>query len=403
MITALLALAAISPVPAPGTPSLIPHRGPATAEIRQLAKCGGAMYAAGQFTVLRSHGKNYPRRGAFSFSARPPYRMTSWNPRPGQSGAITLNSGCTRAWVGTRTGIAEYAIPSGRKIRFTRTGGQVNALLLWHGHLLAGGRLPGSPLYSLDPRTGRHDGFMDGLDIRGSEPPAPPGPSKIWNFQLSPNGKRLLAEGNFTSVAGKGRRQIFMLNLDVSHGPATLTPWYSTMFNGQCIPHEAFYVRDAAWSPDGKTIYTASTGDHEWPKMTIPHTGLCDSVAAFPDRWENVPVTWRNYFGCDSAYSVGTAGGLIFAAGHQRWVQNRRGCDKAGPGAIPYPGLAAFTPQGAPVLTASGKARYSMSRANAGDMLTTGAGLWIAATNRFNANMCGGRPGHSGLCFLPGG
>ena len=42
-----------------------------------------------------------------------------------------------------------------------------------------------------------------------------------------------------------------------------------------------------------------------------------------------------------------------------------------------------------------------MSRANADDMLLTGAGLWIASSNRFGSDMCGGVGGHSGICLLP--
>jgi hypothetical protein len=42
-----------------------------------------------------------------------------------------------------------------------------------------------------------------------------------------------------------------------------------------------------------------------------------------------------------------------------------------------------------------------MSRANADDLLVTGAGLWIASSNRFGSSMCGGVGGHTGICLLP--
>jgi hypothetical protein len=42
-----------------------------------------------------------------------------------------------------------------------------------------------------------------------------------------------------------------------------------------------------------------------------------------------------------------------------------------------------------------------MSRANADAMLVTGAGLWIASSNRFGSNMCGRVGGHTGICLLP--
>ena len=53
------------------------------------------------------------------------------------------------------------------------------------------------------------------------------------------------------------------------------------------------------------------------------------------------------------------------------------------------------------MIAPGGKALYSMSRANADDMMFTSAGLWIASSNRFNADTCGGVPGHRGICLLP--
>ena len=49
-----------------------------------------------------------------------------------------------------------------------------------------------------------------------------------------------------------------------------------------------------------------------------------------------------------------------------------------------------------------GRPRYSMSRANADDMLITGAGLWIASTTRWGSDRCGPDAGHTGVCLLPG-
>ncbi len=56
---------------------------------------------------------------------------------------------------------------------------------------------------------------------------------------------------------------------------------------------------------------------------------------------------------------------------------------------------------GAPLLGGNGNGRYSMSRANGDDMLLTGAGLWIASSNRFALDQCGHKTGHAGICLLP--
>jgi hypothetical protein len=399
-LTALTAAASVSPVPAPGTPSLVPHSGPQTAVIRQLVECDGTMYAAGLFNTISSHGKAYSRHGAFSFSARSPYQMTSWNPDvQGEVNSIALADHCSRAWLGGTMGLIEVSTSTGRRVAGFRPdiSDEVDTVIDWHGHLLTGGDFPGY-YFSLNPATGRHDGFLAGLDIHGSEPPGGY-PTRVHNQQLSPSGRRMLVEGNFTRVAGHARRQIFMLNLDAR--PARLTAWYSSEFNGQCIRHESFYIRSAAWSPDGSRVYIASTGEHalNWDRHS-PQIGLCDVVAAFPSTWKPVDNIWRNFTGCDSLYSVAATASAVFAGGHQRWIDNRDGCNGPGPGAIPDPGLEGLTTAGAPELSA-GRARYTMSKANADDMLITGAGLWIASTNRFNSDTCGPAVGHSGICLLP--
>jgi hypothetical protein len=257
--------------------------------------------------------------------------MTSWNPDVhGKVNSIALAGHCSRAWLGGTMGLIEVSTSTGRRISSFRPGirGNVDTVTDWHGHLLVGGSFPGY-YYSLNPATGKHDGFLAGLGIHGSEPPGLYH-TKVYNQQLSPNGKRMLAEGDFTSVAGRHREQIFMLNLDARH--ARLTPWYSSDFNGQCVKHESFYIRSAAWSPDGSHIYAAATGEHAlgWDGHSAL-TGLCDVVAAFPSMWKPVDHVWRNFTGCDSLYSVAATASTVFAGGHQRWINNRNGCDNAGP------------------------------------------------------------------------
>jgi hypothetical protein len=57
--------------------------------------------------------------------------------------------------------------------------------------------------------------------------------------------------GDFTSVGGVPRHQIFMLN--VAGSKAKVTRWTSRSFAGHCSDVEPFYVRAASWSPgDGK-------------------------------------------------------------------------------------------------------------------------------------------------------
>ena len=162
-------------------------------------------------------------------------------------------------------------------------------------------------------------------------------------------------------------------------------------------------MRAAAWSPSDSAVYVADTGIKplNWNHQ-FPLTGLCDAAASFPAAQKAVSHNWINYMGCDSLYSAAADSGAVYVAGHPRWSQNPDACNHKGPGAITDEGMQGLSPgSGKVVLNSSGSARYTMSRANADDMLLTSAGLWIASSNRQGTDKCGGVGGHAGICFLP--
>jgi hypothetical protein len=216
----------------------------------------------------------------------------------------------------------------------------------------------------------------------------------------------VLAEGVFTSVGGSSRQQIFMLNL--GSGQGNVSGWDSTEFNQHCATSHPFYVKAAAWSPDGSTVYVADTGfvPDGW-NGSFPLTGLCDVVAAFPaTQVGGLSHYWANYTGCDSLYSAAADSSAVYVGGHERWAHNANGCNHAGSGAITAQGMGGFTPGasgGTLLLNFNGTTgRYTRARGlGADDMLLTSAGLWIASDNLGNANQCGGVNNHAGICFLP--
>jgi hypothetical protein len=406
----------VSATPADGTPQLV--KTSTEENVRQLVQCDGTMYAVGQFTTISQGGKTYTRNNVFSFSATSPYTLTKWAPDVnGMINSIAFVGGsCADAYLGgTFTSIGGTSVRNIAEVD-TTTGqvvtsfghsasAQVETLLGYHDHLIAGGSFKSinnskaDPyLASLDPVTGKDDGFIH-LGISGR---VPNGPTKVYNQQLSHGGTLDLVEGNFTSVGGLPRQQIFMLNLSGSQ--AAVTGWTSSEFSQPCVAKESFYIRDAAWSPGDSAVYIADTGLYplNW-NHTFPLTGLCDAAASFPATQQAVSHNWINYFGCDSVYSVAADSSAVYVGGHQRWSQNQNGCNRRGPGASVFdPGLQGLSPAtGKLELNSSGSPPYSMSRANADDMLITGAGLWIASSNRLGSVQCGGARGHSGICFLP--
>jgi hypothetical protein len=398
------------------------------------------MYAVGQFSSISQGGVAYPRNNVFSFSASPPYTITSWAPNVnGKVNTITFNgTNCADAYIGGNfssvngtavADLAEIDTTTGNVVPGfgdVVQGGQVWTLLGVNGHILVGGDFfsvnGGTNKFfaSVNPLTGLDDGFLQ-LHVTGHYHYCDPATGKcttsdnhtlIYKQQLSHGGTLDLVEGNFTSVGGVPRQQIFMLNLATS--PATVTGWTSPEWDGskgnlpggypyQCWFTEAFYIRNAAWSPDDSTVYVATTGFHPWNvPATSPRSGMCDAAAAFPATQASVLHTWIEYSGCDSYYTVAADASSVYVAGHPRWANNPDGCNAAGPGAVPDPGLQGLDPATGQVqLNSGGTALYTMSRANADNMLLTSAGLWIGSTNRGNDNQCGGVGGHAGICLLP--
>ena len=424
---------AVSPTPVNGTPTLVATG--TTEQIRQLVDCGGTMYAVGTFTQIKSGSTTYSRNNVFSFSDTAPYMVTSWNPNVnGTVDTIAFNAGnCADAYIGGHFTMVGSTAAKNIAAVDTATGalvpgfkdnasGEVETLAAVNGHLLAGGAFKGingsttDPYFaSLSPATGRDDGFAH-LNISGHYvyPGVQANPTKVYNQQISHSGSMDLVEGDFTSVGGLARQQVFML--DVSGSAAQVTGWSSPEFDGskgnlphgyayQCSIKESFYIRAAAWSPDDSTVYTAATGFNPWNWSSgSPRTGLCDSVAAFPATQAEVTHEWVNYTGCDSLYSVAADASAVYIGGHERWADNANGCNHQGPGALPAPGMGGFDPStGALITNSSGTAGlYSRSRGRgADDLLGTSAGLWVASDNFGGSTSCGGQAGFSGLCLLP--
>lgn len=414
--------------PATTTPHLPDNDNPPE-QVRQLVQCKGTMYAVGTFKTILQGTKRFVRTDVMSFSAKAPYRLSSWAPgiRTGTVNSITFVDGkCADAYIGgffTRISgtkvqnIAEISTSTGKVVNaFAHSANKtVETLRSFGNHILVGGdyiTINGSTsdpyMTSLNPVTGKDDKYLN-LNIKGNYqfPGVLPNVTKVYNQSISHSGTLDLVMGDFTSVGGKGRQQIFMLNLGPRQG--RVTAWTSPEFDGsdgnlpggypyQCHTTVPFYVRAAAWSPDDSTIYFADTGYHPWNLTTSPpRTGLCDSASAWPATQKSVLHLWINYTGCDSLYSVAADKHTVYLAGHERWSENPQGCDSQGTGGIPASGFEGLGP-------ATGNLKFSPTRdrgLGADDMLLTTAGLWIASDNFENSNKCAHVAHLAGICFLP--
>ena len=432
----------VSAAPATNTPHLKATEDNPTEQIRQLVQCGGTMYAVGTFTTIIRQSNTYTRYNVFSFSATAPYTVTSWAPdvvgtygtTADTSATINTigfaNGNCQDAYIGGKftsvngtavQNIAEISTTTGNVVSTfaSKASGAVQTIVGVGNHLLVGGLFTGvngdttDPyMASLSPATGKSDGFLH-LNISGNYnfPGVSSNPTQVYNQQLSHGGTLDLVEGDFTSVGGLQREQIFMLN--VGGSSATVTGWTSPEFDGsssaypyQCATIEPFYIQAAAWSPDDSTVYIGTTGYHPngYPVGATPRTGLCDAAAAFPATQTSVLANWVNYTGCDSLYSAAADANAAYFAGHERYSMNPDDCDALGTNGYNAPGMEGLDPANGNlyVNTAGTAGYYSRDRGlGADDELLTSAGLWIASDNLDGSQMCGGVQNLSGICFLP--
>ena len=394
--------AGVTQTPSPSTPFLVS----AKSNIAQLAQCGSTMYAVGSFSVIGLPGGHaYRRYNAFSFDVRTG-RLTGWRPRTnGAVYSIALTSDCRTAYLGgsfTKVNSARH--PYLAKVD-ARTGSAsrsfapnpnkyVSSVVRVGKRILVGGRFTEiggkhrTILASVDGSTGAATSYLV-RTITGVLP-GESGPTRILKMDLSPTGKRLVAMGNFTRVSGHPRRQAFMLKLDGAK--VGLSGWTSPAFTKACGKKVPQFVRDAAWSPDGRRIYLAATGGHG-------ASAICDSASAYSAASASQKPLWINKTGCDSLYSIAADASTVYFGGHERWINNPLGCDKKGPGASDRPGIGAVAASNGHSLA------WNPTRSRgigADDMLRTSAGLWIASDNFYGSTKCG-RKTHPGLCFFPAG
>jgi hypothetical protein len=131
-----------------------------------------------------------------------------------------------------------------------KTNARVKDMAVSGGRLYIGGTfktangVARSALAAVDPVTGALSGDVN-LAFTGPRN----GTVNIDKLDISPDGSRMVAIGNWTYVAGLQRDQIVMLNLATS--PISVTDWATTRYQQQCAKVFDTYMRDVDISPDG--------------------------------------------------------------------------------------------------------------------------------------------------------
>jgi len=230
------------------------------------------------------------------------------------------------------------------------------AARLVNGHLLVGGSFttaggaPHAGLVSLEPTTGAVQDYTTvQLTVHHNytgQPGQANGRPGIREMDVTSDGKRLVAVGNFKFADGVLHDQIVQLDLNTTTATVN-SNWNTAGFTARCYAGGFdSYVEDVAFSPDDSYFVVGTAGANSiTDKNTDGTRTLCDSVSRWntADAGANVQPKWFAHTGDDSIFSVAVSPGVVYAGGHQRWFNNPD-ANVSGPGSIARPGLVALDP-----------------------------------------------------------
>jgi PKD repeat protein len=238
-------------------------------------------------------------------------------------------------------------------------------------------------LATLNPDTGRRDDFQ-ALPFSGTQNG---GTTLVYKMDITPDGSRLVAVGNFTTVDGQSHPQAVMF--DLTGTSARLADWSTGVYGASCSAAFDSYMRDVDFSPDGTFFVISTTG------AAGGTSKMCDTQA----RWETAATgtdlrpTWTTFTGGDTTYAIEITDRAVYVGGHFRWSNNPFGSDSAGQGAMDRSGIAALDPaSGMPYQWNPGRTRG----VGVFDLLSTPEGLWMAS----DTDIAGGET-HQKLAMFP--
>ncbi len=351
----------VSAVPSTATPDI------QNGIVYSITQVGTRMIVGGSFTSVAPHGSTaaITRNYVFAFDAATGTIDTGFHPAVnGVIESVIPGPWANTAYLGgyfttvngaAQRGVVMVSTITGAVIapfKSSITDGVVFTLRYAGGRLFVGGsftKVGGAVhggLATLNRSNGQVDKYMN-VQLTGHHNWDGSGAYGVVGpraMDISADGKHLVVIGNFKKANGVVHDQILQIDLGTT-AAAIHTTWNTSGFAPACgAGNFDSYVRDVAFSPDGSYFVVAATGGHAYG-VGITQT-LCDSAT----RWAtaatgtNVTPTWVDYTGNDTLLSVATTQTAIYVGGHERWLNNPNGSDRAGAGAVPRPGVAALDP-----------------------------------------------------------
>jgi PKD repeat protein len=406
----------VSAVPATNTPDVN------DGVVFAIGQVAGVTYLGGNFTSVSAHGSSTAttHNNIVAFNASTgAVDNTNFLPTvngevdsitPGPAAGQVYIAGSFSSVDGVAMKIALLNTSNGTLVstwKPSAMNGAVDKIVLRNNTLFAGGLfttvggVSHIGLASLTPATGKVTPYASlsftghhnyGVNCTAGASNCASGTLGIKSIDVDPSGTHLVAVGNFTCIAtsctGRTdpnyRDQVAMINLGATS--ATLaTSWATAAYTAACFTG-AFdsYIRDVQFSPDGSYFVVAATGGSG--TNTDGTNSSCDTIARYETSGAgaNVRPTWIDYTGQDSFWTISLTGSVVYAGGHQRWVNNSLGHDNPGPGAVPRPGIAAFDPvNGMPLSWNPGR---NPRGGGAYALLATSDGLYVGSDTDYIGN-----------------
>jgi PKD repeat protein len=389
----------VSDDPANFTPNVL------DGSVKSIQQFGEIILIGGDFSQIQSRDgtTTYSRHNLAAFNATTGEISTAFAPDPdGEVTTIIPSGDGSTAFVagyfnnisgGGSPSLARIDVTTGARVagfKAPKFDGRIKDLRLSNGRLwiaglfttVAGNAQPA--LATVNPTTGAYDPYMT-LQLAGVHNG---GITTVMKLDITPDGSKLVAIGNFDMIQGVKHHQIFMLDLT---GPsAAVENWQTNFYNTACSSSYQTYMRDLDISPDGSYFVVTTTGAYGG-SLTA-----CDSTARWnlDARGTNLAAKWIDNTGGDTTYAVAVTGTVVYTGGHARWQNNPFSGDRAGQGAVSRPGIAALDPiNGLPLSWNPTRDRG----VGVFDLLATSTGLWVGS----DTDRIGDYEYHARVAYFP--